>query len=264
VLVGTVPIDFPRAPLYDKELRFRVSRSYGPGRYDGEYEERGLDYPIGYVRWTERRNMEAVLQLQARGQVSFGDLVEVVPVHEAPAAYARLSGKADVPPRGALVLDYGGNGSTDGLAGEPIELAHPALPLDVATRRDGAVETTAAKTGTGRSPVRIGLIGPGGFAGRVLIPALEAAEATLLVVGGGAGPSASAAARNAPCNRGSRAYQLRINRSASAGLAKASAITSGSSSSATNSSRSTSGCCEPSAMRSSSAWSWAVSMGRCQ
>ena len=196
VLVGTVPIDFPRAPLYDKELRFRVSRSYGPGRYDGEYEERGLDYPIGYVRWTERRNMDAVLQLQARGQVSFGDLVEVVPVHEAPAAYARLSSHAGVPPRGALVLDYGGNGSTDGLAGEPIELAHPALPLDVATRRDGAVETTAAKTGTGRSPVRIGLIGPGGFAGRVLIPALEAAEATLLVVGGGAGPSASAAARN--------------------------------------------------------------------
>ena len=67
VLVGSVPIEFSRTPLYEKELRFRVSRSYGPGRYDAEYEERGLDYPIGYVRWTEQRNMEAVLRLQARG-----------------------------------------------------------------------------------------------------------------------------------------------------------------------------------------------------
>ena len=54
VLVGAVPIELPRASLYDKELRFRVSRSYGPGRYDAEYEQRGLDYPIGYVRWTEK------------------------------------------------------------------------------------------------------------------------------------------------------------------------------------------------------------------
>ena len=62
VLVRDVPIQAPRAPFYDKELRFRVSRSYGPGRYNAEYEERGLDYPIGYVRWTEGRNMEAILQ----------------------------------------------------------------------------------------------------------------------------------------------------------------------------------------------------------
>src|SRR5206468_2400145 len=60
--------------FYRKELRLRVSRSYGPGRYDPEYEEHGLDYPVGYVRWTERRNMEAVLDLMARGVLRPGPL----------------------------------------------------------------------------------------------------------------------------------------------------------------------------------------------
>jgi predicted dehydrogenase len=172
VLVGAVPIELPRASLYDKELRFRVSRSYGPGRYDDEYEQRGLDYPIGYVRWTERRNMEAVLRLQAQGLVSFTDLVEIVPVQEAPSAYARLS-DGRPPARGAFVLAY-----------------PPAA---------GGGE--ARKLGTGRFPVGVGLIGPGGFATRVLVPELVAAGAKLVAVGGGAGPSAAAAARNGTFRR---------------------------------------------------------------
>jgi predicted dehydrogenase len=203
VLVGAVPIEFPRAALYDKELRFRVSRSYGPGRYDAEYEERGLDYPIGYVRWTERRNMEAVLGLQAQSRVSFSDLVEVVPVQQAQAAYARLSGAAGVPPRGALVLAYGaGNGATNGIAAKAIELRDPVTATDdPATPATGATSGRAAKRGTGGGPVRIGLIGPGSFAGRVLMPALQAAGASLVAVGGGAGPSAAAAARNGSFQR---------------------------------------------------------------
>ena len=66
VAVGTVAMDIPRRIFYEKELDFRVSRSYGPGRYDAAYEQKGIDYPIGYVRWTETRNMEAFLKL-ARG-----------------------------------------------------------------------------------------------------------------------------------------------------------------------------------------------------
>jgi len=203
VLVGAVPIDLPRGPLYEKELRFRVSRSYGPGRYDAEYEERGLDYPVGYVRWTERRNMEAVLRLQAQGLVSFTDLVEVVPAQEAPAAYARLTNGAGASSRGAFVLAYPpADGTATHLAGkEAIELAGTSAAPGPATQRIAAGEGPAQKVGTGRSPVGIGLIGPGSFATRVLVPALEAGSANLLVVGGGAGPSAAAAARNGPFRR---------------------------------------------------------------
>ena len=196
VLVGAVPIDFPRAPLYDKELRFRVSRSYGPGRYDPEYEERGLDYPIGYVRWTERRNMEAVLRLQAQGLVSFSDLVEVVPAEQAADAYARLTGASQAQPRGAIVLSYGAASSPGG------ERRPQASPHNGAILWRGAMADPARqRNGTGRAPVRVGLIGPGRFAGRALIPALKAAGASLPVVGGGSGPSASAAASTGPFHR---------------------------------------------------------------
>jgi predicted dehydrogenase len=189
VLVGAVPIKLPRAALYDKELRFRVSRSYGPGRYDPEYEERGLDYPAGYVRWTEKRNMEAVLRLQARGRVSFTDLVEVVPVENAAGAYSRLTGAGDAgpPPTGALVLSYA-------LRDRP-----PPVRDDVVPARP--VGRPPRKLGTERAPVRIGLIGPGGFAGRALIPELRAAGADLVLVGGGSGPSAAAAVRTGSFRR---------------------------------------------------------------
>ncbi|HEX8101809.1 MAG TPA: zinc-binding dehydrogenase, partial [Solirubrobacteraceae bacterium] len=85
VVVGAVGMQIPRAPYYDKELELRQSRSYGPGRYDTEYEERGLDYPIGYVRWTERRNMAAFLELIAARRIDVGSLVsQRFGVEEAP------------------------------------------------------------------------------------------------------------------------------------------------------------------------------------
>jgi predicted dehydrogenase/threonine dehydrogenase-like Zn-dependent dehydrogenase len=181
VLVGDVPVEFPRAPLYDKELSFRVSRSYGPGRYDLEYEERGLDYPIGYVRWTEKRNMECVLELQANGRLRLSDLIEVVPVEGAPEAYERLLGPSSERPPGTFVLAY--DQSTDGVGATP--------------RRTVAAAKTAPAIAPRpvTEPIRVGLIGPGNFAGRVLVPALVAGRAELEVVGGGSGPSAEAAAR---------------------------------------------------------------------
>ncbi|HSB11155.1 MAG TPA: bi-domain-containing oxidoreductase [Blastocatellia bacterium] len=69
VVVGLVGMDIPRQSFYEKELELRLSRSYGPGRYDPEYEEKGIDYPIGYVRWTERRNMKEFLRLVGEGKV---------------------------------------------------------------------------------------------------------------------------------------------------------------------------------------------------
>jgi threonine dehydrogenase-like Zn-dependent dehydrogenase len=75
VLVGVVGLDLQRADFYEKELTFQVSCSYGPGRYDPAYEKRGLDYPIGFVRWTEQRNLEAVLQLLADGKIDVSPLI---------------------------------------------------------------------------------------------------------------------------------------------------------------------------------------------
>jgi predicted dehydrogenase len=179
VLVGVVPIELPRAALYDKELSFRVSRSYGPGRYDVEYEERGLDYPLGYVRWTEKRNMECVLALQATGRLQLEDLIEVVPVDRAPEAYASLVGDPSERPLRALVLAYGDGG--------PVPVASRRVAVSTPPRHRLA---TAAK-----APIRVGLIGPGSFAARVLVPALTAGGARLEVVAGGSGPSAEAAVR---------------------------------------------------------------------
>jgi predicted dehydrogenase len=181
VLVGDVPIDVPRALFYEKELSLRVSRSYGPGRYDRAYEEQGLDYPIGYVRWTEKRNMEAILALQAAGRVDLRDLVEeVVPVEDTARAYERLAGPPELRPRGALLIAYG---RTDGVPSEPIRLG-------------GAAPAAHGRpTPARRTPVRIGLIGPGSFASRILVPAFARADARLAVVAGGSGPSAEAAQR---------------------------------------------------------------------
>jgi predicted dehydrogenase len=179
VLVGAVPIDIPRTPLYGKELSFRVSRSYGPGRYDGEYEERGLDYPIGYVRWTEQRNIACFLALLASGAVVVDDLVdEVVSVDDAAHAYARLTGQAEARPNGALVIGYGEPAADEIRASPPGDANHrPRRPHD-------------------RSTIGLGLIGPGNFASKVIVPAFSEAGARLEVVGGGSGPSAEAASRD--------------------------------------------------------------------
>ena len=179
VLVGAVPIDFPRAPLYSKELSFRVSRSYGPGRYDAEYEERGLDYPIGYVRWTEQRNMACFLELLASGAVLVDDLIdEVVPVADAARAYATLTGTAEGRPKGALVIEYA-KAAADEIHAAPARDAnhHPVRPHDGST-------------------IGLGLIGPGNFASKVIVPAFSEAGARLELVGGGTGPSAEAASRD--------------------------------------------------------------------
>jgi predicted dehydrogenase/threonine dehydrogenase-like Zn-dependent dehydrogenase len=182
VLVGDVPVSFPRAPLYEKELSFRISRSYGPGRYDTDYEEKGLDYPIGYVRWTEKRNMECILDLQSRGRLELADLIEPVPVEQAADAYERLVGPASSRPQRALVLAYDDSppSQADGLEQRTVAVA-------------SRIETRTASAA--KSPIRIGLIGPGSFALRVLLPALVAEGAELSVVSGGSGPSAEAAAR---------------------------------------------------------------------
>ena len=90
--IGKCKLDLPWTAYYEKELDVRFSRSYGPGRYDPNYEERGIDYPIGYVRWTERRNMECVLDLVAAGRLDFDAITSaVVPFDDAVAIYEKIN-----------------------------------------------------------------------------------------------------------------------------------------------------------------------------
>jgi predicted dehydrogenase len=178
VVVGDVPTEVPRAALFSKELLLRVSRSYGPGRYDSDYERHGVDYPVGYVRWTQQRNMECILDLQARGRLTLADLIDdIVEVDQAPDAYVRLSGPPEERPRGAIVISYPERGDDSTLTvGGP----------------GAGIGTAAHKRPVARAP-RIGLVGPGGFASNVIVPAFAAAGAELALVGGGSGPSAALA-----------------------------------------------------------------------
>ena len=98
VLVGDVGLNLKRSDFYTKEIDFLISSSYGPGRYDQRYEEQGLDYPIGYVRWTENRNMQAYLELIEKHQVNINPLIDVrFPIERSAEAYAAISSKKSKP-----------------------------------------------------------------------------------------------------------------------------------------------------------------------
>jgi predicted dehydrogenase/threonine dehydrogenase-like Zn-dependent dehydrogenase len=167
VVIGNVPISVEWDEVYAKELEFRLSRSYGPGRYDRNYEERGWDLPAEYVRWTEQRNMVAFLELVAGGRVSPSRVTtHRFPLEQASAAYAVVSGKADAARPFGVVLDY-----TAGKASE-------GSPRESSLRR---------KT----DQIRLGLIGAGAFARATLIPALPEGRVQRVVVASDTGLSAA-------------------------------------------------------------------------
>lgn len=161
VVVGDVRMDVPRPPFYGKELELRLSRSYGPGRYDPIYEEKGIDYPIGYVRWTEKRNMEAFLQLLAEGKVNVENLItHRFPIERAPEAYELLLGKREEFYLGIL-LEYPAANKGEG------PFAPTSLPKRVWVKKEHELQ---AQT----NQVRLGVIGAGNFAQTHLLPHLKA------------------------------------------------------------------------------------------
>ena len=102
--VGTVGMEIQRRTFFEKELDFRISRSYGPGRYDAAFEQKGHDYPIGYVRWTETRNMEAFLDLLAGGRIDVKPIItHRIPVENALSGYELINGKTSEHPLGVLI-----------------------------------------------------------------------------------------------------------------------------------------------------------------
>jgi predicted dehydrogenase/threonine dehydrogenase-like Zn-dependent dehydrogenase len=173
VVVGAVPMEVPREPFYRKELDVVVSRSYGPGRYDREYEEGGVDYPIAHARWTEGRNLSAVLEAIARGRVRVQPLItHRFPLAQAEQAYAIVSG-ADPQPHVGIVLTYSET---------------PSLAPRVALR------PVPAPPGSGRPG--IAFIGAGSFARGYLLPHLKGrADIELVTVATARGYTAADAAR---------------------------------------------------------------------
>lgn len=159
VVVGEVGMDVPRRTYYEKELELRICRSYGPGRYDPEYEEKGHDYPLGYVRWTEKRNLETFLTLLAEGKVRVRPLItHRFPVERAADAYEMITGGSE--PHLGVLLQYSG-------AEEPRREDKLSAILTKTPR------VTIGKPAAVPSGLAIGLIGAGNFAQDVLIPALR-------------------------------------------------------------------------------------------
>jgi len=173
VVVGSVGMGVSRPNIYHKEITLAMSRSYGPGRYDPHYEEQGNDYPVGYVRWTERRNMEAFLDLLASGSIDVSSLIEHrCPVEEGARAYAEiLSGKVFY----TVILEYPAKKKSPQV--EPVR--------------------TPAPSRVSAGQLRVGCIGAGGFASSYIFPNLKVnGRVSLDSVATASGVAAESARRN--------------------------------------------------------------------
>jgi predicted dehydrogenase/threonine dehydrogenase-like Zn-dependent dehydrogenase len=171
IVVGAVKMDIPRDPhFYRKELELRMSCSYGPGRYDVQYEEQGQDYPYGYVRWTEQRNMQAFLQLLSEKKLDLTALItHRFDIDEAETAYDIVTGKVQEPHIGIL-LRYPAND-------RKFQTSFPVSSISVKSR-------AADHRGQQLSPgsARVGFIGAGSFAQNYLIPPVKQSGASLVTV----------------------------------------------------------------------------------
>ena len=166
VVVGLVGMDVPRESYYERELTLQLSMSYGPGRYDAEYEERGHDYPFSYVRWTEGRNIEAFLDMVANGSIDLTRLItHRFPIEQGEAAYKLISGDATEPYLG-IVLQYD---------------AHKELSPEIRLKPWG---TNAGKA------VRIGMVGAGSYARKFLLPNFKSNDAEFCSIATASGMSA--------------------------------------------------------------------------
>jgi len=177
VLVGVTGLELSRADFYEKELSFQVSCSYGPGRYDPDYEEKGHDYPVGFVRWTEQRNFEAALDLMASGALDLRPLVSHrFDIDEAAKAYDLLA--SSEPSLGILIRYPAGQG----------EEVPERLAARVVRLRDEPPAAQPARAAPAEPALAV--IGAGNYAGRVLIPGLRKAGATVRTVVSGSGVTA--------------------------------------------------------------------------
>jgi predicted dehydrogenase len=174
VLVGVTGLELSRADFYEKELSFQVSCSYGPGRYDSFYEDKGQDYPVGYVRWTEQRNFEAVLDMLADGRLQTDLLISHhIPFDQATTAYDIISSRS---PSLGIILQYP----------EPDAFSQSRLLRRTITCSQGPLtEERSAAT-----PI-VGCIGAGNYATQVLLPAFQRTGVSFRTVASSTGVSAA-------------------------------------------------------------------------
>ena len=167
VLVGVIGLDISRADFYNKEITFQVSCSYGPGRYDDEYEQKGIDYPIGYVRWTEKRNFEAVLNAISNGSLDVKPLItERIPLGEYDKIYGDMGASKSI----ASILEYN----------------ETQAPVSTVTINNKSFK---GKKGT------IGIIGAGNFTSATILPNLKKLNADIKYIASSGGLSSTTMAK---------------------------------------------------------------------
>ncbi|MBO0933569.1 bi-domain-containing oxidoreductase [Fibrella aquatilis] len=192
VLVGVVGLNLSRADFYEKELTFQVSCSYGPGRYDADYEQAGHDYPLPFVRWTENRNFQTILQLLSSGQLQVKPLItEVVPLTDYQQIYGKMGGKS----------------SGAGSGGIASLLSYSETPLVMSASATVQLREVVA----GPSAGVVGIIGAGNFAGSTLVPALQRAGATLQTIASANGLSGTLLAKKYGIASSTTDYQTILN-----------------------------------------------------
>lgn len=176
VAVGAIGMNIPRKLYYEKELSFHISSSYGPGRYDPTYEEKGQDYPYAYVRWTENRNMQAFVQWLATKQLNLQPLISHrFPIEQAPTAYNLITGKTGQSFLGVL-------------------LTYPTQP-DL-RRTISLPQPPTATNQLPPTPIQLGVLGAGNFANATLLPILkQLPQVELIGIGSGSGATAQATAQ---------------------------------------------------------------------
>jgi len=165
ILVGVIGLEMNRSEFYEKELTFQVSCSYGPGRYDENYEQRGQDYPIGFVRWTEQRNFQTILQMIANGRIDVKPLItEVVPLSDYKNIYGEIAQSRSI----ASVITY------------PESQGIPSSSV-----------TVTSKSFQGKKGV-FGIIGAGNYAKMTMLPAMKGADIKYIASAGGVNSTALA------------------------------------------------------------------------
>ena len=151
-MIGVTQMNIDRRPYYEKELTFTIARSYGPGRYDSSYEEKGVDYPIGHVRFTEGRNIEEFIRLISEGRADFSDLItHEIDFEKAESAYEMITTNKNNEKYIGVLLKYSPNES----------------------KWDSVVTNKATKPTVDKELISIGLIGAGNFSRNTLLPIMK-------------------------------------------------------------------------------------------
>ena len=186
VLVGVIGLDIKRADFYEKELSFQVSCSYGPGRYDEQYEQKGIDYPLPFVRWTEKRNFEAILEALKNGSLNVSDLItERIPLEDFNQIYDNMDSKESI----ASILVY------PGLDKQEQETKTITISDSLFTSQKGVV----------------GIIGAGNFTNMTVIPSLKESSAHLKIIASSGGVSGTQLAKKHGISQSTTDYKEVLN-----------------------------------------------------